>query len=800
MAEWAGVLPRARGGREGAGTAARPRPAGRRRVRLPVLEWYKPAFCLVAFFLGRAILFGELSPFVPAFAGAAVQAFGPRAWLAVAASLLGQATVLHGAALAQALLTVAALGLLLRVASRETASSWWTLPVLTAAPLIVIKTSFAAFGGGTLYSYVAVLLEGLLAGGLAHIFYHAFTCRARPLSGEQLFYLLVVAAGVIAGAGNLAYQMVTLKGVLSKLAILLAAALGGVGAGAAAGAVVGVIPGIAFTGAPAVAGVYAFAGLVGGVGRRYGRPGVAVGFLLGSILLAVSLNEPRGLAGALVEAGVAAAVLALLPRGWLSRLRELLPAGALGGGMDERVKELVRTRVGNWARMFSELSRTFAQVSSPAPELAAEKSLDELLHEVGHRICGDCTLYRSCWQRELPHTRRHLIANIPALEATGRLRPEDLPEDIRKRCVRLKELAVGLGCLYETYRVNQYWYRRLVESREVVAEHLRGVANIMQNLSAELCATAEHAELIDNRLRRKLSRLDVPVNRLEAAPREDGRLEITISCPPCRGELACRYIVAPVVSKVMGQPYAVSMTSCTKMKEAPECTFKLRPALHFRVETGVANVGKDGGQVSGDTYSCLDLPEGKFAMLLSDGMGVGPQAALESGTTISLLEQLFESGFGQDMAVRTVNSILLLRAPDETFATVDITIVDLYSGQAELVKIGAPPSFILSGGAVRVIRGASPPAGILKDIEVSSITRGLAEGDVIVMVTDGLLDVLPGADKEARLTDLIRSLGPLAPQEMADRILLQAQDAAGGLAPDDMTVLVGRIDRLRGTR
>lgn len=765
-----------------------------------MLAWYQPAFCLVGFFLGRAILFGELSPFVPAFAAAAVPSFGPRAWPAVAASLLGQATVLHGTALAQMLLTVAALGFLLRATPRETASAWWTLPTLAAAPLIVIKTSFAAFGGGTLYSYVAVLLEGLLAGGLAHVFRRAFTSRTRPLSGEQLFYLLVVAAGVVAGAGNLAYQMVTLKGVLSKLAVLLAALLGGVGAGSATGAVVGVIPGIAFTGAPAVAGAYAFAGLTAGVGRRYGRPGVAVGFLLGSIVLSVSLNDLQGLTGALAEAGVAAVVLVLAPRRWLLQLRELLPAGALGGGMDERVKELVRTRVGNWARMFSELSRTFAQVSAPAPELAAEKSLDELLHEVGHRICADCTLYRSCWHRELPHTRRYLIANIPTLEATGRLRPEDLPEDIRKRCVRLKELAVGLSCLYETYRVNQYWYRRLVESREVVAEHLRGVANIMQNLSAELCATAEHAELIDSRLRRKLSRLEVPVNRLEAAPREDGRLEITISRPPCKGELACRYIVAPVVSKVMGQPYAVSMTSCTNTKDVPECTFKLRPALHFRVETGVAKVGKDGGPVSGDTYSCLDLPEGKFAMLLSDGMGVGPQAALESGTTVSLLEQLFESGFGQDMAVRTVNSILLLRAPDETFATVDITIVDLYSGQAELVKIGAPPSFILSGGTVRVVRGASPPAGILKDIEVSAVTRGLGEGDVVVMVTDGLLDALPGADKEARLAEIIRPLGSLTPQETADRILSRAREAAGGLVPDDMTVLVGRIERLRGVR
>lgn len=769
------------------------------RRRALRLDWAKPALCLVGFFLGRAVLLGELCPFVTAFAVAAVHAFGPWAWLAVGAALLGQATVLHGAALAQPFLAVAAVGLLLRVTTREGGNPWWIFPVLAGAPPVIIKAFFLAFaGGGALYGYVALLLEGLLAAGLAYAFLQAFTCRVHPLSGEHFFCLLIVTAGVIAGAGDLAYQDVALKGVLSKLAVLLAAALGGVAGGATAGAVIGVIPGIAFTATPAVSGVYAFAGLVAGAGRRFGRPGVVTGFLLGSIVLAVVINDAAGLTTALAEAGAAAVVLAVLPRGWLARLREMLPAGSLAGGVDERLREVLRSRVESWARMFSELSRTFARVSATGPETAADKPLDEILHEVGRRVCSDCPLYRTCWQREQDVIRRHLAANLAAMDATGRVRPEDFPESIRKRCLHLKELAVAVGCLYETYRVNQYWYRRLVESREVVAEHLRGVAQIMQNLSSELCATAERAELIDGRLRRKLMQLGIPVNRLEAVPREDGRLEITITRPACRGEMACRYIVAPVVSKVMGQPYTVSATSCTKDKDAPECTFKLRPAIHFRVTVGAAQIGKSGEPVSGDAHSCLDLTEGKFAMLLSDGMGVGEQAALESGTTISLLEQLLTSGFGQDMAVRTVNSILLLRAPDETFATVDIIMVDLYSGQAEIIKIGAPPSFILREGDVRVIQGASPPAGILKDVEVSSITVELAAGDVVVMVTDGLLDCLPGVDKEACLSEIIISVADMPAQEMADEILRRAREFAGGAVPDDMTILVGRVARLRG--
>lgn len=786
-------------------------PVGRRRpartVRweriLESLNWRILALCGAGFFLGRAVLVGELTPFTPAVSAAALFSFGPGAWPVVFFSLLGQASVLPAAEMGRSLLAVAVIVFGLRAVPGDMRNPWPAVIVLTGAAVLIVKASFLAFEAGTLYEYVAVLFEAVIAGTLAYVFLRVFAVRGRALSGEEVFCAVVLGAGVLAGTAEIGYQMVTLSGVLSKFVILAAALTGGVGIGAAAGAVVGIIPGLAYTVTPAVVGVYAFAGFLAGLGRHFGKLGVATGFLLGNIVLSIYTSDYAVLAGVLTESGFAIGALLLIPYSWRDKLVAALPSSVTTTGVpgNDQVEEIVKGRIRNWAKMFGELSRTFNQTVPPLPDTGPGKSFEEVLSEVGERICKECPLYRSCWERDFYRTSRHLSEVLEAIETTGQVRAEDFPEHIRKRCLRVKELALALTCLYENHKINQYWYQRLVESREVISEQLRGLSNIMHNLSAELTAGIEHAGRLDSTLRRKFRQLEIPFHTVEAAARDDGKLEITITRPPCRGDLACRYIMAPVVSKVMGQPFTVCHTDCVEPGEAPECSFRLHPAVRFQVEVGMAKIGKDGEAVSGDTESCITLRDGKFAMLLSDGMGSGASAALESSTTVSLLEHMFQSGFGRDMAVKTVNSILLLRAPDESFATVDITVIDLYSGRTEFVKIGASPSFVLgSSGTVRIVQSASLPVGILKEIEVSSVVRNLSLNDTVVMVTDGILDSFTGeADKESQFADFLRDLPRAHPQQTAEIILQYALRLSGGKPRDDMTVLVGRLNQGSGT-
>lgn len=775
---------------------ARKKPPSARLAR--VVTWELAALVAVGFFLGRAVLFGEIAPFAPAFGAAAVFVYGARGWVALAACMAGQATVLEGMELAGTMLATIGAAAVLRLLPREAGQARLAVPPTVAAVSVAVRITLLVFAGPTLYAYVAVLFEAALAAALAYVLVNALASRGHPLGGEEFFCLLILVAGIIAGTGELKWFLVSLKGVLSRTFVLLAALVGGGGLGAAGGAVMGVIPGVSDAGVPAAVGVYAFAGFAAGLLRRFGRVGVMLGFLLGNILLALYIKDYHNLAGVLAETGIAIMLAAAIPARWLDAIQGLLPAGTLSADIGEKkIKDVVRQRMRGWARMFAELSRTFAEVSVSAADSDGDKTLQELLNEVSERICSGCALYRACWERDFYKTYQDFLNALACVEQKGSVTGEHFPQHLRKRCLRLKEMSIALTCLYETYRINRYWYRRLQESREIVAEHLRGVATIMENLSDELLQAMDCAGRLDEALRQRLKHLDIPVTSVDVAPREDGRLEITIKRPPCRGEMACRYIVAPLVSKVVRQPFSVVETNCPREGEAGDCTFKLHPAHRYQLTVGSARAARGGDPVSGDSYTCLQLKDGRFVIILSDGMGAGARAALESNTTVSLLEHLFTSGFGQDLAIKTVNAILLLRKPDESFATVDITVVDLYTGRAEFVKIGAAPSFLLRGAGVRVIKANSLPVGIVRDIEVTSVVKHLAPQDTIVMVTDGILECYPGVDKEAWLTKLLQELPQGEPQRLAALVLEEARETAGGVIPDDMTVLVARFEKAR---
>ena len=126
------------------------------------------------------------------------------------------------------------------------------------------------------------------------------------------------------------------------------------------------------------------------------------------------------------------------------------------------------------------------------------------------------------------------------------------------------------------------------------------------------------------------------------------------------------------------------------------------------MEIGKAKIARQ--DVSGDSQVTFDLASSKVAILLSDGMGVGSRAQQESSVAIRLLEQMIRAGYSLQVAVSLVNRALILRNCDEMFVTIDLVVVDLYTGQLEFVKIGSAPSFIKRGREIEVIQNNSLPA------------------------------------------------------------------------------------------
>jgi stage II sporulation protein E len=222
-----------------------------------------------------------------------------------------------------------------------------------------------------------------------------------------------------------------------------------------------------------------------------------------------------------------------------------------------------------------------------------------------------------------------------------------------------------------------------------------------------------------------------------------------------------------------------------------------QPAL--RAVSGVARLPKRGGHISGDSYVGEPLSPDRYMLALSDGMGVGRGAAAESKQCVTLLRQILRAGFATDVAVKTVNSVLLLHSPEESFATVDLALLDLATGRTEFVKVGAAPSFVKRGSDVTVVKVSSVPVGIINQVQVEPEFRNLRPGDLVVLITDGVWDVCKNDhDKERWILEHLRRESSTDPEAVAESLLARALDYMPE-AHDDMTVLVARIDAISGS-
>lgn len=215
--------------------------------------------------------------------------------------------------------------------------------------------------------------------------------------------------------------------------------------------------------------------------------------------------------------------------------------------------------------------------------------------------------------------------------------------------------------------------------------------------------------------------------------------------------------------------------------------------------TGVARLTRAGGLVSGDYHLVRELSGGRVLLVLSDGMGSGPKAAMEARSMVALLEKMLEAGFDRESALHTVNSIMVMRSRDETFATLDMAILNLQTSEADFMKVGAAPSFLKRGSEVTVIKSHTLPMGVVSHIEVETIQKLLVTGDILVMATDGVVNSKKHSSdsSEQWVCSFLSRLRCEDPEEIARRLVEKAVDnwrrAGVRDVPDDMTVLVTKL-------
>ena len=758
---------------------------------------------LVAFLLGRSFILGEVLPFAAAFAAAFASKNRKLAWGIPLFSILGLITMAEGYLMWGNALAIVGVSFLPQFMALREPRRWVALPLLTLSIMVVTKTLFLLLNNPNMYLEIVIFFEAIAAGILTFVLMvvREVIDEAKPLKEfnlEDAASFIILGIGVLIGLAGVSVFGVSLSGITCRLGIILAAFLWGIGGGTVVGVAVGVIPAMANLALPKVLAIYALSGLLAGVFRTFGRLGVGLGFVTGSLIMSVLMMDSQQAISGLWETGLAVAAFLLLPRDFQNHM-PVRTVGPLGYSDKEEaatshLKQWTAERMNNLAKVFEEISMTFVETEAVEPVPQESSSIGRVLQNISEVLCRGCSLYKTCWEREFYQTYRDFFNLVSLTEIKGQLEFDDLPVEVKRRCLRSRDLSAAVNRVLETTRINEFWEEKIEESRDLISQQLKGVSGVIKNLAQELDLKTVVDSELQERLMKDCKELGVPVKQVVPVIAGNNQVFIRVTAEACLDRETCDNLLAPGISALMDTRYEVSHRKCPRVIST--CEFTLARAFNFRINTGVSQLAKR--DVSGDSFNVVTLKDGRELIVLSDGMGVGRKAARESKATVNLLEELFNTGFGQEVAIKTVNSVLMLRQR-ESFATVDLALIDLYSGEIESIKIGGVPSFLKRGGRVGIISSSNLPIGVVEDLDIPTERRAMLPGDMLVMVTDGVLD--PGKLIDGRglwLRDFLARTSEQDPHRLSEMIINKALALARGEPRDDMTVICARVDRNQG--
>ena len=448
------------------------------------------------------------------------------------------------------------------------------------------------------------------------------------------------------------------------------------------------------------------------------------------------------------------------------------------------------------------LYRLSDRITSPDTE-----SLAMLCDGVFDEVCATCGMRSACFGNESARTSEMQAKMILALKKDGRVSAAAVPPAVAKRCYSMSEIIDKMNSGY-TALVSE---AKLYDRTSVVASDYEVMAEMLKE-NAEY--DTDEYELDRDATARLLASLDVKLP-CDSIGVYGGRVKKIIA----RGiKVAHELPDGDVIREALSDASCLELADPTFEIAGPSVIMRLDSVPRFSARCGRSSVaasyvagkqgkrdthsetkiffhgnkrgmGKTASEQCGDVISAFMTDDGRFFMLISDGMGSGSEAALTSGICAVFIEKLLKAGSTMDTSLKMLNSMLRVRGM-EVSATVDLMELDLMNGCARFVKSGAAPSFVLRDGRLFRLQSKTVPIGIVRALDAELIKFDVRRGDVIVMLSDG---VVRSFEECPWLYDLLcegadRQVDP----EKLSRIIVERAIANG--SSDDVTAGVVVVD------
>jgi phosphoserine phosphatase RsbU/P len=211
-------------------------------------------------------------------------------------------------------------------------------------------------------------------------------------------------------------------------------------------------------------------------------------------------------------------------------------------------------------------------------------------------------------------------------------------------------------------------------------------------------------------------------------------------------------------------------------------------------------------EVGGDLYDCFMTSPGVMCLAVGDVSDKGMPAALFMARTRSLLrasalQTLAATGRAPlpSALMAVMNEELCKNNPACMFVTLFAGFLDVATGELVFCNAGHPPPWHIAPGRAPAEIPCKPglPLGIMPDAAHADYRAVLAPGDGLVVITDGLPEMMDTAGAFYTMARVAADIFDMSGQSareiatgLAGRVLAYA---AGAAQADDVTALAVRV-------
>ncbi|HEX4665225.1 MAG TPA: SpoIIE family protein phosphatase [Chthoniobacterales bacterium] len=212
------------------------------------------------------------------------------------------------------------------------------------------------------------------------------------------------------------------------------------------------------------------------------------------------------------------------------------------------------------------------------------------------------------------------------------------------------------------------------------------------------------------------------------------------------------------------------------------------------------------GDVSGDFFSVFPVSEKATGVLICDVMGHGVRSALITGLIRGLIEEHVRFAADPGVLLTHINralAVILQQAGTTMFATCFYVVADVERAELRFSNAGHPCALHLARDGAEKLddeQSRGPLMGIFPSAIYATAARPMAEGDRVMLFTDGLYEVEDATGRffnEEQLRATVSRHAALVPEEFFERVVSDIRGSSrSGTFADDVCVVGMQIRRI----